>query len=182
MSVQAIAWAVEQQEVDDPLTQLVLMCLANYADAIGRNAFPAIGRLCRDTRLSESSVRRHLKKLESMALIVKGNKAVASAHVGRADRCPVIYDLIMDRGVTQTPRSLTGCQSLTPREGHGVSGMTSRGVTEASTGCQSLTPNPKKSVREPKSDKKSFEEEFRSRFGAYPDALVGSTQSKRGRP
>jgi len=103
-----MAWAIEQQEVTEPETQLVLICLANYAGADGANAFPAIGRLMRDTRLSERTVRRHLRKLEQMSLIRKGNQAIAAAHIQRADRRPTVYDLLLSRGVTDAPRQLTG--------------------------------------------------------------------------
>lgn len=163
-----MAWAIEQREIKDPSVKFVLVCLANYADACGANAFPAIQRLCQDTALSESTVRRALQSLEKQALIVKGNQSVAAAQISRVDRRPVVYDLLMERGVHMTPRRGV---TLTPREGNGVSGEGSRGVTEGLTGCQALTPDPKKSVREPKSDKKSFEEEFRSRFGYSPTEI-----------
>lgn len=180
MSVQAIAWALEQQEVRDPLTQLVLMCLANYADAVGKNAFPSISRLCRDSRLSESSVRRHLKQLESMALIIKGNQAIAAAQIKRIGYRPTVYDLALPfRGFSETPlRGVT----QTPQGSGGVSGVALRGVTEGLEGCQSLTPDPKRSVREPKRALQSFEEEFRSRFGYRPREIPTQKGSNRGLP
>lgn len=170
MSIQAMAWAIEQREVTDPQSRLVLICLANYADAVGANAFPSISRLCGDTGLSESSVRRRLRELEERVMIGRGNQAISAAHIGRADRRPTVYDLIIPRGV-----------SLTPRERNGVSGEPSRGVRKGSTGCQSLTPDPSESVREPKSAKSDYREEFRRRFGHYPTALADSTPAKRAR-
>ena len=63
MSIQAVAWAIEQQQVKDPNSRLVLICLANYSGTSGRDAFPAVSTLCRDSGLSESTVRRHLGEL-----------------------------------------------------------------------------------------------------------------------
>ncbi|MEC4511796.1 helix-turn-helix domain-containing protein, partial [Klebsiella pneumoniae] len=60
MSVQAMTWAIEQQDVREPNARHVLLCLANYADADGKAAFPSTARLEADTGLSESTIRRKL--------------------------------------------------------------------------------------------------------------------------
>ena len=135
MSIQAVAWAIEQQEVTEPEMQLVLICLANYAGANGANAFPALSRLVRDTRLSERTVRRQLRKLEAMSLICKGNQAIVAAHIQRADRRPTVYDLVLSRGVTDAPRSSTGG----PPDPNGGSQTT---CTGGPGGPQSVNPDP----------------------------------------
>src|SRR6185312_11905490 len=170
MSVQAMAWAIEQQEVREPETQLVLMCLANYAAADGANAFPSIQRLTRDSRLSESTVRRQLQKLEKMSLIRRGNQAITAAFIIRPDRRPTVYDLLMSRGVYGTPR-----------EPNGVSAEALRGVKNGPTGCQSLTPDPSLSGREPKSVlTKAEKAEMRRAALAGPQALASLlAQSKK---
>jgi len=171
MSVQAIAWAIEQQEVREPETQLVLMCLANYAAADGANAFPSIQRLTRDSRLSESTVRRQLQKLEKMSLIRRGNQAITAAFIVRADRRPTVYDLLMPRGVYGTPREVNG-----------VSAEASRGVKNGLTGCQSLTPDPSLSGREPKSAiTRAEKEEFKARLrlGTLASTLAQSKKVPR---
>lgn len=111
MSWQATAWAIEQPEVKDPITRLVLLCLANYAGADGSNAFPSIERLARDTCLSERAVQYQLRKLVKLMLIRKGNQAIAAAHIQRADRRPTVYDLLLERGAPHAPRQATGCTS-----------------------------------------------------------------------
>lgn len=166
MSIQAVAWAIEQQEVIEPNVRLVLICLANCCGSpTGENAFPAIARLCRDSGLSESTVRRCLKQLEKASMIMRGNQAIAAAYIDRLDRRPVVYDLLMPRGVTQTPR-----------KANGVSNDPERGVNQTGTGCQSLTPNPSlKSVRKPKSVLTTIpevDEEIRQRFGRAVDTLA----------
>jgi len=165
-----MAWAIEQQEVTEPVTQLVLICLANYAGAHGENAFPSLARLTRDTRLSERAVRIHLRKLEQLMLIRRGNTAVVDAYVKRSDRRPVCYDLLMSRGAPDSPRNATGGTGST-NGGHVVH---SRGAPHAPD------PSPR-SVREPKSVLQKVEEEIAQRFGTKPTAALvnGLAQAKR---
>ncbi len=137
-----MAWAIEQQEITDPGTRHILLCLCNYADAMGANAFPAISRLCRDSGMSESSVRRHLAALVKASVIRKGNQGIAAAHIARADRRPTVYDIVTGRGVT-----------MSPREVNGVSKKVERGVKSMLTGCQALTPDPKRSVIKPSEER-----------------------------
>lgn len=168
LSIQAMAWAIEQQEVTEPITQLVLICLANYAGAHGENAFPSLSRLVRDTRLSERAIRMHLRKLEQLSLIRRGNAAVVEAYVKRSDRRPLCYDLIMSRGASDAGRESTG-GILRPNGGHLVP---ERGAPHA--------PDPiLKSVREPKSVFQKHEEEFRARFGRLPSDLAEKMRIKK---
>jgi hypothetical protein len=153
-----MAWAIEQQEIIDPHARFVLVGLANWAGATGQNAFPSIARLCRDTGLSESTVRRSIQNLERASLIMKGNQAIAAAHISRVDKRPVVYDLLMSRGVSLPPRSASEVANEKPP-----------GVKDVGAGCQALTPDPKKSDRKPKMVKIDFREDFKQRFGRYPD-------------
>lgn len=138
MSIQAVAWAIDQQEVHDPVTQLVLICLANYAAADGSSAYPGVARLALDTRLSERAVQYQLRKLEKMVLIRKGNQAIVAARISRADKRPTCYEILMkERGAPDAPRVVTGCTATQS----GVHPVVERGAPHA--------PNPKRSVREP---------------------------------
>ena len=123
MSIQAFSWAIEQEEVKDPITQLVLLTLANYAGESGLHTYPSIGRLVKETRLSESTVRRHIAQLMEMGLLVRGNQSFVQ-HI-RVDRRPIVYDLVIPERLTDTKsRGITE----TPRSNHGVSQTGSRGV------------------------------------------------------
>ncbi len=122
-----MAWAIEQQEVTEPVTRLVLICLANYTSIDGTNGFPSVLRLSRDTGLSERAVQTHLRKLEKLLIIRRGNPALAVATISRKDRIPVVYNIIMERGAPPAPRKPTGC---TPRR-NGVHMTTSRGAPSA---------------------------------------------------
>jgi DNA-binding MarR family transcriptional regulator len=168
VSIQAMAWAIEQQEVTDPVTQLVLLCLANYAGAMGQNAYPGIARLARDTRLSERAVQKHLRKLEQMSIITTSGIAPS-----RADKRPRNYQILMSsRGAPNAPRlSATGCT----KRPDGVNVVQERGERGA--------PNPsQRSVREPKSAesvREEWEAENRARFGSTASILTQSKRVKR---
>lgn len=99
-----MAWALEQQLVTDAPARHVLLCLANYADNIGRGAFPAAQTLSEDTGLSERTIRTKLDVLESQGLIKRGNQALAATYIDRVDRRPVCYDLCLERGASLAPR------------------------------------------------------------------------------
>lgn len=135
MSVQAMAWAIGQDIVSDPVARHVLLCLANYADASGGSAFPSVARLCADTGLSESTVRRRLSMLVSLGVIaVEEGSLLPMAKGIPADRRPQVYQFVhLDpRGVSQLPRA--ECDE------RGVCG-TERGVTQHERGV-CLTPKP----------------------------------------
>lgn len=140
MSVQAMAWGIEQQVVTEPLARLTLLCICNYAGADGDSIFPSIKRLTGDTGLSESTVRRKIQELVTAGLLFRSDPALVAAKIKRADRRPTCYRIRMN-GV-----SGTGCHRDTPSV-NGVSQKAPRGVTQSPTGCQSLTPDPSGSVR-----------------------------------
>jgi hypothetical protein len=162
MSWQASSWAIEQQEVTDSNARFVLVILASYAGPDGQNSFPSVQRLCRDTGLSESTVRRSLSKLEEAALILRGNQAIAAAYIARMDKRPVVYDLMIHGVSHRHPAPSTGCQP----DKSGVSHRPERGVTQ--------TPNPiLKSSIEPKSALTRAEKAEQKRAAlAGPQALA----------
>lgn len=134
MSVQAMAWALAQQEVKESHSRHVLLCLANYADQSGRAAFPAVSSLALDTGLAPRTVQYRLRDLEAAGLIRRGNQAIAAAYITQRDRVPVCYDLDLTRGAQDAPRAergahddATGC---TP-EHNGVHATTERGAQRA---------------------------------------------------
>lgn len=161
LSIQAYSWAVEHQEtVTDPSCQLVLMCLAYYAGADGCNAFPSVARIARNSRLSERSVQRAIKKLLDLGVIEHGSRIVPAAHIARTDKRPQNYNIVI-RGVMVTPRSGNGV----PHSRSGVTLTTERGDT--------VTPDP---TSDPSINRKSVlqtvEEEIAQRFGTKPTAAL----------
>lgn len=99
-----MTWALEQRIVKDASARHVLLCLANYADKMGRNAFPSVASLVEDTGLAVRTVRYKLEQLHALGAIRLGNQAVAASYIDRIDRRPVVYDLAMTRGATVAPR------------------------------------------------------------------------------
>ncbi|QTO49448.1 helix-turn-helix domain-containing protein [Burkholderia latens] len=165
MSVQAMTWAIEQQDIRDATARHVLLCLANYADADGKAAFPSTSRLEADTGLSESTIRRKLDVLEELGLIQKGNQAIVAAYIDRGDRRPVCYDMVMKkRGVVVTPgdeRGVTVTGTGCHGDADGVSLTSERGVT--------VTPNPSLTINKPsKNRSRSCDSKFDDAWRQYP--------------
>lgn len=173
MSVQAMAWAIEQQGVREASSRHVLLCLANYADNNGKAAFPSTAKLERDTGLSESTIRRKLDALEDAGLIEKGNQEIVKAYIERGDRRPVCYDLKMEKpGVIVTPREErgvtvtdTGCHG----DANGVSTESERGVT--------VTPKPSLTINKPSvNQSRVIDEQFEEAWRLYPKREGGNSK------
>lgn len=130
-----MAWAIEQTITTDPASTLVLICLANYADKFGRSAFPSVETLCKESRLSERTIRHRLRELEELGLIKRGDQSIVSIYIKREDRRPVCYDLQLERGAANAPRSVTGCKPA------------SNGVQITSPRGASAAPNPSSEIR-----------------------------------
>ena len=117
-----MAWAIEQQQVTGATARHVLLVLANYADHEGRCAFPSATTLARNTGLTERGVRLKLAELQKLGAIKLGNQAIVAAHIDRADRRPVVYDLCIT-GVNPVHPAATGGTSRQ----HGVNKNAARG-------------------------------------------------------
>jgi len=124
-----MSWALSRRDLGkDSSARHVLLCLANYAAADGRGAFPSAKTLTEDTGLSERTVRLKLDLLEAQGLIVRGNQALAAVYIDRHDRRPVVYDLMLKRGAADAPREEgTGCS----QQQNGVQPTTERGAATA---------------------------------------------------
>lgn len=124
-----MSWALSRRDLGkDSSARHVLLCLANYAAADGRGAFPSAKTLTEDTGLSERTVRSKLDLLEVQGLIVRGNQALAAVYIDRHDRRPVVYDLMLKRGAADAPREEgTGCS----QQQNGVQPTTERGAAIA---------------------------------------------------
>lgn len=93
MSLSAILWAMNRAPVDNASELVVLYALADRADDYGRNAWPSQGWIAYRSRMSDRTVRRHLKALEGRGVIARGNPAIVS-HLP-VDRRPINWDLNM---------------------------------------------------------------------------------------
>ena len=129
-----MVWALEQRLVQDAPARHVLLCLANYADKVGRGAFPSTNSLSDDTGLSVRTVKYKLDDLEAMGVIRRGNQALAAVYIDRHDRRPIVYDMVQERGAADAPRSERGADEDATRcssEQNGVQLTTDRGAGAA---------------------------------------------------
>jgi hypothetical protein len=127
-----MAWALDHAPEElTPTQRHVLLVLANYVNDDTRTAYPSLGRICRQTGLSERAVRMALRALESFGLIgTRLNAAVGSG--GRsipADRRPNLYRWLAEdeRGAGDAAREADGGHVVphrgagdAPRGGHVV--------------------------------------------------------------
>lgn len=67
MSIQAVAWAIDQR-VGDPTLKVLLIAIANYANDVWE-CWPFQATLAYDTEISDRTVRRGLEKLKDMGFI-----------------------------------------------------------------------------------------------------------------
>lgn len=96
MSIEVVAWALNEARVEDPGTAAVLVGLANHADPDGTNAWPSVDRLAYYARMSPRSVRRHLGKLIADGVIAVDEDTRVRDAKTRADQRPTVYRLLMD--------------------------------------------------------------------------------------
>lgn len=68
MSIQAVAWALEQS-VSDPAAKLVLISLANAYNQQRHRCFPTVRQIMKEAGISEMGARRKVKLLAEMGLI-----------------------------------------------------------------------------------------------------------------
>lgn len=107
MSVQAITQALAIQGVS-PSEKLLLMVLANYADA-DFSCWPSVKRLCADTGMGERTVQRSLKSLESAGLVKRDERRRPDGS-RTSDRLTLVFD--GGANLTPPPANL----SPTPRQ------------------------------------------------------------------
>lgn len=119
--------------------KMVLLIIADHANDDGTNAWPSVATIARKASMSERSVQRHIKSLESAGLLRVEQQAGGNAKM-RNDRRPNRYDLIISALHEVTTRTV---------ESDGVTDETSRGDKQSATGCQMehdgvtpVSPNP----------------------------------------
>ena len=93
MSLDAMIWAVKDAPVADVEEHAVLTVLADEADESGCNAFLSTTTIGRRARLHERTVQRRIDAMMERGLLGLGDQTRA-AYI-RADRRPVVYDLLI---------------------------------------------------------------------------------------
>lgn len=126
-----MSWAMDVplDVVESATARHILLILANYADQEGRHAFPSVSTIARQTGLTVRSIRQNLAGLLELGVIKPGNQAIVAAHIDRADRRPVVYDLC-----------ITGVNLVHPDGTGGISRP--NGVNLATERGESRSPKP----------------------------------------
>jgi hypothetical protein len=101
VSLKVITWVLYEAPVTTQSHLLVLLALADRAHDDGSAAYPAREWIADRARCSVRSVASHLRALEDAGLIRKGDQELVSHF--RADRRPVVYDVVMTAGKSCTP-------------------------------------------------------------------------------
>lgn len=162
MSIQAIAWVLENSEAT-LADRLVLLAIANHADARGRNAWPAIPLIAREARVDERTVYRALQALEQRGEIVIVKRPGRSSYYG------LTALMTPDKLSPLTPDNLSGEGSqivrgtpdkLSPKPSFNRQGTVSRGRAREATDTSPIPAGP---VRLPS----SLDKDTRARGAEY---------------
>lgn len=106
MAVKVLGWVWDHSQAKGA-ERLVLLAIADCANAAGYDAWPSMTELCRKTRLSERGVQKAIRRLEEMGEL----QVLANAGRGRTNR----YRVVME-----TPNEVRGLEDQKPRTGDGV--------------------------------------------------------------
>ncbi len=148
MSVAATTWAWARPSDRGGVSgndRLVLLAIADAADARGKNAWPTIETLAAMAGLSRRTVQRSIQSLEHLGILTV-ERQEGGEHRARPDRRPNRYTLLMD-GVTnrhpvEKPEAVDnlghGVTNRHPVESHGVSNEAPRGVKSGHHGVTEL--------------------------------------------
>jgi hypothetical protein len=129
MSIEAMVWVLHNSPTSGT-DKVLLLGIANHADAEGRNAWPAVRTLAKYANLEPRGVQKALRRLESEGHIRIETQSGGTPDM-RSDRRPNRYSVLMD-----------GVSSGTGRQVNGVSSSTERGVLQDANGVSHRTPKP----------------------------------------
>lgn len=93
MSFEAVLWATSDAPIADVNEFAVLVMMAEKADPDGCTSFPSRPTLAKRTKVDSRTVLRSLQRMEERKLIGLGDQR--AAEYIRADRRPVVYDLLI---------------------------------------------------------------------------------------
>lgn len=121
MSLDPILWALKDAPVADSLERLVLVVLGEHAgSADGCTAFPSRDTIASLVLADPKTVQRVIARLIKRGLIARGDQS--AARYIRADRRPVVYDLLIpyswfpNPGRMNEERRKRGLPPLTPKD------------------------------------------------------------------
>jgi hypothetical protein len=93
MSMDVMIWAVKDAPLKDVYEHAVLTVLSDEADEAGCGVFPSVPTIAERAHCDPREVRRCLVDMEARKILGRGDQALA-AYI-RADRRPIVYDVLM---------------------------------------------------------------------------------------
>jgi hypothetical protein len=179
MSIQAVAWALDQ-DIPNAGLKLVLIALCNHADKGSGELFLRHSTVEKEASMSRSSVQRHVKMLADLGIIEIGSTFDASGRQA-ANSYRIIFGEAEQREVAANRAAAKGCQPDTLPNGEepaveGVN-LTPRGSTsEVGEGVTADTPNTNHPL-EPSSplppSRGSLGMDFEKLIAAWPSEKIG---------
>ena len=127
MSIKAIGWVWDSSQ-SEGAARLVLLAIADCANAAGTDAWPSIAELCRKTRLSERGVQKAIRKLTEIGEL----QVLRNSGRGRTNR----YRIIME-----TPPPVRGSGDGNPEPRSPEHGSPPNTVRPQTPNCVRKTPN-----------------------------------------
>lgn len=133
MSIQAVAWALDQ-DIPNAGLKLVLIALCNHADKGTGELFLRHRTVEKEASMSRSSVQRHVKALADMGIIEIGSTFEASGRQS-ANTYRIVFNETEQKQVAANRIASKGCQSDTlPSGEEPVQISASEGVTVTTRG------------------------------------------------
>ncbi len=145
MSLSPILWALKDAPVADSLERLILVVLGEHAGgADGCTAFPSRDTIASLTLADPKTVQRVIQRLVKRRLIAPGDQS--AAQYIRADRRPVVYDLMIPYSWFPNPERMNeerqgrGLPPLTPADRPDIAAAAAKarrkdaGVSRSKTG------------------------------------------------
>ncbi|GJL93533.1 MAG: hypothetical protein DHS20C04_31920 [Hyphococcus sp.] len=166
MSIKAMTWSKEQRLVKKPAERHVLLCLADYAGEDGRNAFPAVARIARETGFTRKGVQNILRRLEEAGAIRPGNNRIAEAHIARADKRPTVYDLAIEKLSNDAPSAAENPGENAGERGERGTPGDATGRTPRPNGANATTERGERGTPDPSLN---HHKNLRAREGGDPD-------------
>lgn len=127
MSVKAIGWVWDNSQ-SEGAARLVLLAIADCANASGGDAWPSVAELCRKTRLSERGVQKAIRKLTEVGEL----RVMRNTGRGRTNR----YRIVME-----TPHPVRGSEAGNPEQGSPEPGAPPNTVRPQTPNSVRKTPN-----------------------------------------
>ena len=159
MSMRAMLWALYESPAESAAEAMTLLVLAERAgpsDDPWSGAYPSHATIAKAARVSERTVRRCLKDLESRGVIKRGDQSLVEKY--RVDKRPVVWDL---NGAAKREREDTVSARTECPPGH-------TGSERGDTVSYKPSTKPKHGASDDAPKRMTYPEDFETFWSHYP--------------